>query len=93
MKNSLIKLISKFMMSKHGKEIIAIHILSNTSRSKGNQAIKFGQLIKYNMIIIFLQKSFTKCGGETNSRPFSKKPKLSINGLKLYTVGFYLMPS
>ena len=93
MKSSLIKLISKFTMSKHGKEIMAIHILPNTSRSKGNQAIKFGQLIKYNMITIFLQKSFTKCGGETISRPFSKKSKLSINGLKLYTVGFYLMPS
>ena len=93
MKSSLIRLISKFMLSKHGKEIIPIHILPNTSRSKRNQTIKFGHLIKYSMITIFLQKSFTNCGGETISRPFSKKSKLSINGLKLYTVGFYLMPS
>ena len=26
-----------------------IHILTNISRSKGNETIKFGQLIKYNM--------------------------------------------
>ena len=28
---------------------IAIHILPNISRSRGNQATKFGQLIEYNM--------------------------------------------
>ena len=28
---------------------LQIHILPNISRSKDNQAIKFGQLIKYNM--------------------------------------------
>ena len=31
-----------------GKEIIPIQILPNTLRSKGNQAMKFGPLIKYN---------------------------------------------
>ena len=39
----------------------------------------------------FLQKSYTKRGGETNSRPFSKKPNLSIlliNSLKFQTVYF-----
>ena len=36
------------MTSQTGQQIIAIHILSNIS-SKGNQAIKFGQLIEYNM--------------------------------------------
>ena len=56
-----------------------IHILSNISRSKGNQTIKFGQLIKYNMKNIFLEKSYTKCGGETIPKPFSKKSKLSIS--------------
>ena len=28
--------------------------------------MKFGQLIEYNMRNIFLEKSYTKCGGETN---------------------------
>ena len=28
---------------------------------------------------IFLEKSYTKCGGEAISRPFSKKSKLSIS--------------
>ena len=49
----------------HGSKIIAIHILINISRSKGNQAIKLGQLIEYNMKNTFLEKSHTKCGGQT----------------------------
>ena len=42
----------------------------NTSRSKGNQIMKFGQLIKCNMKKIFLEKSCTKCGGESIPDPF-----------------------
>ena len=56
-----------------GSQAIAIHIFTNISRSKGNQAMKFGQLIEYNMKNIFLEKSYTKCGRETIPRPFSKK--------------------
>ena len=41
--------------------------------------MKFGQLTECNMRNIFLEKSFTKCGGETSSRPFSEKLKLSIS--------------
>ena len=41
--------------------------------------MKFGQLIEYNMKNIFLEKSYTKYGGETVHRPFSKKWKLSIS--------------
>ena len=40
--------------------------------------MKFGQLIEYNMGNTFVDKLCTKCDGETNSRPFSKKSKLSI---------------
>ena len=54
-------------------------MLTNISRSKENQAMKFGQLIEYNMRNIFLEKSYTKCGGETSPRPFSEKSKLSIS--------------
>ena len=59
-------------MSQPGKQTIAIHLLPNISRSKGNQKMKFGQLIEYNMRNIFLEKSYTKCSGETFLRPFSK---------------------
>ena len=56
-----------------------MHILSNNSRSKDNQTMKFGQLIECNMRNIFLEKSCTKCGGETSLRPFSEKSKLSMS--------------
>ena len=66
------------MTSQTGKHTIVIHVLPNISRSKGNQTMKFGQLIEYNMRNIFLKKSYTKCGRETSPRPFSEKLKLSI---------------
>ena len=53
--------------------------MPNISKSKGNQTMKFGQLIKYNMRNIFFEKSYTNCGGETSPRPFSGKLKLSIS--------------
>ena len=68
------------MTSQPGQQTFAIHILPNISRSKGNQTMKFGQLIEYDMRNIFLEKSYTKCGGGTIPRSFSKKPKLSISG-------------
>ena len=41
--------------------------------------MKFAQLLEYNMRIIFLEKSHTKCRGETSPGPFSEKLKLSIS--------------
>ena len=41
--------------------------------------MKFDQLIEYNMRNIFLEKSYTKCDGETSPRPFSENLKLSIS--------------
>ena len=67
------------MTSEPEKQTIAIHILPNILRSKGNKTMKFGQLIEYIMRNIFLEKSSTKVGGETITRPFSKKSKLSIS--------------
>ena len=67
------------MTSQLGKQKIAIQVLPNISRSKGNQTMKFGQLIEYNMTKKFLQKSYTKRGGESIPRPFSKKSKFSIS--------------
>ena len=37
--------------------------IANISRSKDNQTMKFGQLMKCNMRNVFLEKSYTKCGG------------------------------
>ena len=54
-------------------------MLTNISRSKVNQRVGFGQLIEYNMRNIFLEKSYTKIGGETIPRPFSKNSKLNIS--------------
>ena len=45
---------------------------------------------------IFLQKSYSKGGGEASRRPFSEKLSLNIlwiNSLKLYTVCFAFIPS
>ena len=59
-KNGLIRkllLILKFMTSQTGQQIITIHMLLDISRNEVNQAMKFGQLIKYSVTNIFLQKS------------------------------------
>ena len=44
------------MTSQPGLQTIATQILANISQSKGNQKMKFGQLIEYNKRNIFLQK-------------------------------------
>ena len=59
------------MTPQPGKQVIAMHILPNISRSKGNQTMKFGQSIECNMTNIFLEKSYTM--RETLTRLFSKK--------------------
>ena len=67
------------MTSQPGKQTIAIHIFPNISRSKGNQAMKFGQLRQYKTRNIFIEKSYTKHAGKSIPRPLSKKSKLSIS--------------
>ena len=66
------------MMSQPDQQTIVIHILSIISTSKSNKTVKPGQLIEGNRNIFF-EKSYTKCGGETSPRPFSKKLKLNIS--------------
>ena len=48
------------MTSQPGYQTITINILFNFSRSKGNQTIKFGQLIEHNKITIFLRTFYRK---------------------------------
>ena len=71
------------MTSQLGKQTIAIYILQNISRSKGNQTIRFVQLIEYEMRNIFHKKSYAKCGGETIPGRFPKKLELSIVNIQL----------
>ena len=69
-KNGLIRMlriVSKFITSQTGKQIITIYLLSNISRRKDNQVMKFGQLKEYNTRNIFLQKSWREWGRETSS--------------------------
>ena len=42
--------------------------------------MEFGQLIEFSMRNIFLEKPYTKCGGETSARPFSEKLIEHISG-------------
>ena len=72
-KNGLIRkiwLISKFITSHTGWQTITIHILPKISWSKGNQTMKFGQLIEYNKKNTSLQNLNRKWTGKTSSRPF-----------------------
>lgn len=48
-----LSLIGKFITSQARQRIITIQILPNISRREDNNAMKFGQLIDYNMINIF----------------------------------------
>ena len=55
------------MTSQPGKQTIPIHILTNISRSKTNQAMKFGQLTEYNFL-----KNHTKMSSRNYSQTFFK---------------------
>ena len=43
------------MTPQPGKQTIAIHVLPNITKNKGNKAMKFSQLIGYNMRNILLK--------------------------------------
>ena len=67
-------------------------MLTNISRSKGKQTIKYGQLIEYNNKF-FLEKAQRNVGKKF-PRTFSKKSKLRMSLYQeFYAVCFYFMPS
>ena len=68
------------MTSQTGQQIITVHILPKVSKSKGNQAMKFGHVIKYDVRNIFLQKLCRKGDREPSSRPLFFKKKASYKG-------------
>ena len=62
------------MTSQTGQQRITKQILPKISRNKVNQAVKFSQLIiECNMKNIFLEKSYTKYGGEASPRDYKIK--------------------
>ena len=82
------------MTSQTGKQIITKYLLRNISESKVNQTVKLGHLLEYIMRNIFLEKSYTKCGGESIPRSFLKSQICAypwINSLKFYTA--FVRPS
>ena len=60
------------MISQTGQQIITIDVMSNISRNKGNQTMKFGQFIEHNMIYVFLEKSYIKGGVKVVAESFIK---------------------
>ena len=72
-------LLSNFMPSQPWTQTIAIHILPNISRSKGNQTKKIDQLIEYNMRNILREKIYAKGCWQIFPRPFSKNSNLGIS--------------
>ena len=79
------------MTSQRGQRTMSIHILTNISRSKDNQTMKFGQLIEYNMRNIFLEKSYENVMEILFPDPFLKYQNsayLLIISLTFYTVCF-----
>ena len=57
-------------------EIIETHTLSSVSRSKGNQTIKFGQLVEYNIRNIFFWKFMPKMWCRNYSQTLFWKMKI-----------------
>ena len=84
------------MMSQTGKQIIAIHILPNTSRSKDNQEMMFGQLTEHNIKNTFLKnqtKNAVRKLVPNRSIKTQNWAYLWINSLEYYTVFFMVCPS
>ena len=100
--NSLIKkirLTSNFLTSQPREQTIVIYILPNISRSKGNQTMKFGQLIECNIRNIFLEKSYIHKSLDQYSKVlyslFLFYPRLRAKYIetKLQTTCFYFILS
>ena len=79
------------MTSHPRKQTIAKHILPNISRSKSNQTMRFGQFIEDNMRNTFLEKSFTKCVGETSPIPCFKNQNRAYVLINSFTQFVYNM--
>ena len=62
------------------KAIHKVILVATNALAQGNQTIELGQLIKYNMRLVFFEKLFTKCGGEASPTiKIASKSKLSTS--------------
>ena len=80
------------MVSQPVQQTITIHILPNVSRIKGNETMKFAQVIEYSKKNVFLQKSCKKRGRETSSRrlfAFLKKLDIRQKGSGQQLISIY----
>ena len=68
------------MTSQPGKQTILLHTLPKISRSEGNQTMKFGQLIEYNMRNIFFEKSYKMWCRNYSPDSFLKNENDHISG-------------
>ena len=67
--------------------------MTNIPKSKGNQATKHGQLIKFNFTNLFLEESYTKYVEKLFPDPFSNWAYLWINTVKFYIFCLYCLAS
>ena len=63
------------MTSQPGQKTIAIHILLNISRGKGNQTMKFIQLIVYNTRIFLIKNHAQNVVEKLFKDPYLKNQK------------------
>ena len=84
-----IRSISKSMTSQPVQQRFTTQILFNTSRIKGNQRMKFGQLVEHPKRNISLQILCRKWGRETSSRPLFVFSKSFIFGKSKWSAAWF----
>ena len=79
------RLASEFIVSQPGYQTVAIQVLSNVSRSKGNETMKFGQLKSLTSEILFFKNHTQNVVEKPFWDPFLKNQNwayLRVNSLK-----------
>ena len=71
----------KFTRLQPGKQTNATHILPNISRSKGNQKMKFGRLIEYNMRNVIVEYHTQNVVKKLSPDLYLKNQNLWINSV------------
>ena len=67
------------MMSQPRKQTIAIYVLPDTSRSKGNQTMKFGQLMTWHEKYFSWKSDSQNVVGKFFPDPFLSKLSISLD--------------
>ena len=72
------------------RSTVTINILSNISRSKGIQTMKFGQLVKYNIRTFFLKNHTYNVVEKLVPDHFSKISKLQVEHISRFTIWSFI---